>query len=111
MAEAFAKMYGKNSLKSYSAGSLSSGKVNEKAMKSLNEIGYDLSIHKSKSLDDIPDVEYDYVITMGCGDRCPHIKAKQRIDWDIADPKNMEKGDFNKIRDIIKKKVLSLISE
>ena len=110
MAEAFAKTYGKDVIESYSAGSRASGKVNEKAIKSMQEVGYDLGVHKSKSLNDIPEIEYDFSITMGCGDECPYVKAKQRQDWAIPDPKNMNDREFNKVRDMIKQKVLSLIN-
>ena len=109
IAEAFAKIYGKNVLEAYSAGSQASGQVNPKAIKSMQEIGYDLGKHKSKSLNDIPDSEYDFVITMGCGDECPYVLAKQRGDWAIPDPKNMNDHEFNTIRGMIKDKVLSLI--
>lgn len=110
MAEAFAKIHGKDILESYSAGSRASGKVNEKAIKSMQEVVYDLGTHKSKSLNDIPDIEYDFAITMGCGDECPYVKAKQRQDWAIPDPKIMNDQEFNKVRDMIKEKVLSLIN-
>jgi hypothetical protein len=30
------------------------------------------------SLDEIPDVEYDFAITMGCGDRCLLVRARNR---------------------------------
>jgi hypothetical protein len=49
-AEAFAKIHGKEVLDGYSAGSKASGKVNEKAIKSMKEVGYDLGTHQSKSL-------------------------------------------------------------
>jgi len=110
MAEAFAKIHGKDVIASYSAGSHASGQVNEKAIKSMQEVGYDLSTHRSKSLNDIPDVEYDYAITMGCGDECPYVIAKQRADWAIPDPKNMDNQAFNQVRDGIEQKVLSLIN-
>ena len=109
MAEAFAKMHSEGKLQAYSAGSNASGVVNNKAIKSMKEIGYDLSKHNSKALTEIPDVEFDYAITMGCGDECPHTKAKSRTDWDLPDPKNMNEEDFNKIRDTIENKVLALI--
>jgi len=112
MAEAFTKMHGKDGkdgLEAYSAGSRTSGKVNEKAIKSMRELGYDLNTHSSKSLSEIPDVEYEYAITMGCGDECPYVKAKRREDWAIPDPKNMDERDFNAVRDTIETKVLSLI--
>ena len=30
----------------------------------MREVGYDLAVHQSKSLNDIPDIEYDFAITM-----------------------------------------------
>lgn len=110
MAEAFAKIYGKDVMESYSSGSRASGNVNERAIKSMKAVGYGLDSHKSKSLNEIPDIEYDVVITMGCGDECPYVRAKQREDWAIPDPKNMNDQEFNKVRDLIKEKVLSLIN-
>ncbi|MBS4060947.1 MAG: arsenate reductase ArsC [Bacteroidetes bacterium] len=110
MAEAFAKRHGKDVIESYSAGSRASGKVNDKAIKSMQAVGYDLSTHQSKSLNEIPDVEYDFAITMGCGDDCPYVKAKQRQDWAIPDPKNMNDSEFDQVRDLIEEKVLSLIN-
>lgn len=111
MAEAFGKIHGKGILEVYSAGSRPSGTVNKKAIKTMKEVGYNLESHKSKSLNDIPKAEYDFVITMGCGDECPYVKANQRQDWAIPDPKNMNEIDFNEVRDIIEKKILSLINE
>ena len=111
MAEAFAKIHGRGILQAYSAGSNASNVVNTKAIKSMQEIGYDLNTHNSKALSQISDVEYDYAITMGCGDECPFVKAKSRTDWEIPDPKNMNEHDFNEVRDIIENKVLALIDE
>ena len=80
IAEAFARIYGGDSVEAFSAGSRPSGVVNRKAIESMKEIGYDLSTHESKSLDNLPDIEWDFVITMGCGDECPLARAKQRED-------------------------------
>ena len=111
MAEAFAKIHGKNVLEAYSAGSHASRKVNDKAIKSMLEIDYDLRTHKSKTLNEIPDIEYDFAITMGCGDECPYVRAKQRLDFAIPDQKNMNELDFNEVRSVIEKKVLFLINQ
>ena len=75
----------------------------------MKEVGYDLSAHKSKSLSDIPDIEYDYVITMGCGDACPFVKAKHHEDWGIPDPKDMDMEGFRKVREKIEEKVKALV--
>jgi arsenate reductase (thioredoxin) len=110
MAEAFARIYGGDSVEAYSAGSHPSGIVNPKAIESMREVGYDLSTHESKSLDDLPDVEWDFVATMGCGDECPFVRAKHREDWQIPDPKNMEPHDFRKVRDEISERVKTLLA-
>ena len=110
MAEAFARIHGAEDFEAYSAGSQPSGEINPKAIAAMREIGYDLSKHKSKSLEEIPQVEYDFVATMGCGDACPFVRAKRREDWQIPDPKNLPPAEFNKIRDLIKQKVRNVLS-
>ena len=109
MAEAFAKIHGKGKVEAYSSGSRPSGIVNPKAITAMKELGYDLSKHQSKSLDEIPQIKYDHVITMGCGDECPFVKAEHRDDWKLNDPKNLEPNEFNKVRDEIERRVKVLI--
>ena len=110
MSQAFAKMLGGENVEAYSAGSKPSGIVNPKAISAMKELGYDLSKHESKSLQEVERfAPYDAVITMGCGDACPWMPAKKFIDWDIPDPKNMEPAEFNKVRDYIKEKVKELL--
>jgi len=56
-------------------------------------------------------VEFDVVVTMGCGDECPVIRAKRREDWDIPDPKELPADEFRAVRDLIEKKVKTLIDD
>jgi arsenate reductase len=109
MAQAFARIHGGEEVEAYSAGSRPSGIVNPKAIASMAEIGYDLSKHASKSLDEIPAVKYDFVATMGCGDACPFVQANQRDDWQIPDPKNLAPDEFRKVRDLIEIKVKKVV--
>lgn len=110
MAEAFAKMAG-DVVEAYSAGSKPSGKINEKAIEAMQEIGYDLSRHRSKSMDEVRQfAPFDAVITMGCGDACPWMPAKEFVEWDIPDPKKMDKTNFRMVRDLIRAKVDDLLS-
>jgi len=109
MAEAFARIHGGGKIEAYSAGSRPSGLINPKAIAAMQEIGYDLASHESKSLTDIPDLEYDFVATMGCGDECPYVRAKQREDWDIPDPKEMPPEEFRAVRDLIERRVRSVL--
>ncbi|MGQ9806421.1 MAG: arsenate reductase ArsC [Chlorobiales bacterium] len=111
MAEAFAKIHGGGVVEAYSSGSRPSGKVNPKAIAAMQELGYDLSKHTSKSLNEIPDVEYDFVATMGCGDECPFIRAKRREDWAIPDPKHLDAEEFRKVRDLIESKVKAMLAQ
>ena len=111
IAEGFAHIHGSNTLMPFSAGSKASGKINKKAVIVMEEIGYDLTLHESKGLDEFTYSKFDYLITLGCKDECPNIETKFRKEWDIPDPKNMNLEDFFKVRDLIEKKVLSLIDE
>ena len=111
MAQAFATMYGAGEVAAFSAGSNPSGRVNPKAIVAMKELDYDLTTHQSKSLDDLPNVEFEYAITMGCGDACPLVRAKHRLDWDIPDPRNMGEDEFRNVRDFIGNKVAALIKE
>lgn len=111
MAEAFGKMHGEGIISVYSSGSNPSGIVNPKAIASMKEVGYDLSKHNSFGLDEIPQIKWDYAITMGCGDECPMILADNREDWGLPDPKHMEPEEFAKVRDIIENEVIDLIKK
>ena len=111
MAEGFANIHGTKILMPFSTGSKASGQINNKAVIAMKEIGYDLTKHKSKGLDEFSDLKFDYLITLGCNDECPNIETKFRREWNIPDPKNMDLKDFNKVRDLIEKRVLSLIDE
>ena len=111
MAEAFAKIHGKGQVEAYSSGSRPSGIINPKAIAAMKELGYDLTTHHSKSLDDIPHIKYDYAITMGCGDACPFVMADNRDDWKLDDPKQLEPIEFNKVRDEIERRVKELIQK
>ena len=110
MAEAFARIHGREDIEPYSAGSRPSGKINPKAIEAMREVGYDLLQHQSKSLSEIPDLEYDFVATMGCGDECPFVRAKQREDWNIPDPKEMPPDEFRKVRDLIETRIKELLT-
>ena len=111
MSQAFAKIIGGDTVEAYSAGSKPSGIVNPKAIAAMKELGYDLSTHDSKSLDEVKAfAPFDAVVTMGCGDACPWMPAKLFIDWQIPDPKEMNEDDYRKVRDLIGEKVKDLIA-
>ncbi len=111
MAEAFARMFGGGAIEAYSAGSNPSGIINPKAIAAMNELGYDLSSHGSKSLDDLPDIEFDFVATMGCGDNCPFVVARKREDWTLPDPRHLNQEQYRQVRDEIGTHVATMLQQ
>jgi protein-tyrosine-phosphatase len=109
MAEAFAHIFGGNAIEALSAGSRPSGLINPRAVRFMAELGYDLTTHASKSLDEV-DGQFDAVITMGCGDACPWVPAKRREDWALADPKQMDDDAYRAVRDDIAHRVRALLA-
>jgi len=109
MAEAFARIHGGDGVEALSAGSKPSGVINPKAIRFMQELGYDLTKHDSKSLDEI-DGDFDAVITMGCGDSCPWVPAKRREDWALPDPKHMDDAAYREVRDDISNRVRTLLA-
>ena len=106
LAEAISNHLFSSHLKAFSAGSRPSGEVNPKTIASLKIIGIEHK-GKSKSVDEIKGLGFDFVVGMGCGDECPNIPGSKRIEWNIPDPKEYGAKGFNKIRDQIKEKIVS----
>lgn len=113
MAEGFARATAKPSeVRAASAGSHPSGEVNRRAIRFMAENGIDLTGHSSKSLDDVPpSIVWDYVVTMGCGDACPQVPARHRLDWDLPDPKPLDDAGFRAVRDRIEALVTELVND
>ncbi len=110
MAEAFGRIHGTDRVEVFSAGSRPSGHLNPKAVQAMKEVGYDLTTHSSKGLDEFNGKEFDAAVTMGCGDECPLILAKQRVNWQIPDPKQMPPEQFREVRNLIERKVKELLA-
>lgn len=110
MAEGFARAIGGERVAAFSAGSRPSGVVNPRATRFMAERGVDLAAQRSKGLDDLPGLPWDWVVTMGCGDACPHLPARQRADWALPDPKDLDDEGFRRVRDRIEALVRELVT-
>lgn len=110
MAEAFARLYGAGQVEAYSAGCRPAEAVHPKAVAAMRELGYDLRPHAPKGLSGVPDVAYDVVVTVGCADQGPAVKARHREDWDIPVPKGLPPEQFLAVRDQIGQKVKELLA-
>lgn len=114
IAEGFATRYASElsgDISVYSAGSKPSGTVNPKAMSAMSAIGYDISAQTSTSIDELPEGPIDLVVTMGCGDACPNLDAKRRVEWEFADPRDMDESEYFAVRDQIGEKVEALMNQ
>ena len=84
MAHGFLKSFDP-SLQVESAGTEASGKLNQKAVKVMSEIGIDISRHTSDPVEKYLNDEWDYVITVcgGANETCPTFigKVKHRLTY------------------------------
>lgn len=89
LAEGLAKSLFGERVEIESAGSKPS-RVNPLAIEVMREVGYDLSSHRSKAVDDLPSafVEgLDYVITLCAEEVCPVVISRaKRLHWPLPDP-------------------------
>ena len=111
MAEAIAKQHAQGKWDIWSSGTHPSGRVHPVAVEAMKELGIDLSTHYSKGLDQVPQQVWDYVVTMGCGDNCPTVRAKHRIDWQIRDPVSLPPEQARQVRDQIISLVKGLLTK
>jgi protein-tyrosine-phosphatase len=111
MAQGFAESLGKGKLEVYSAGSHPSSQIDPLVIEVMKEKGIDLSTKRPKGLNDLPPIEMDYLITMGCEETCPAVPARKIIEWEIPDPKGRPIDEVRRIRDMLEAKVKMLLEE
>ena len=111
MAEGFANAFGQGKLEVYSAGSRPSLEIDPLVIEVMKEKRIDRTAKRPKGLNDLPPIEMDYLITMGCEEVCPAVLAKKIMEWKIPDPKGKSIDFFREVRDIIEGKLKSLLEE
>ena len=120
MAHGFLQSFDKR-INVQSAGTEASGKLNEKAVAAMKEIGIDISHHTSDPVDKYLNDEWDYVITVcgGANEACPAFmgKVKHRLHIGFDDPSHVIGTDefiwseFIRVRDEIKEAFYKLYTE
>ncbi len=92
MAEGFCRKYWGHDFNVYSAGTKKHG-MNERAMKVMKEAGVDISTHYSKTLAELPDVKFDFVITVcdAANENCPYFPGGKIIHVGFQDPPGLTK--------------------
>lgn len=94
-----------------SAGTEPKDQINPVAIAAMAEEGIDIANNSPKVLTNEAVKDSDYVITMGCGDKCPFFPGKTYLDWPLKDPAGQSIEDVRPIRDEIRAKVENLIKE
>jgi len=93
--------------------------VRSEAIEAMREIGIDISGHRSKSVDEFVEQEFDYVITVcdNANEQCPVFPGEtKRLHWSFTDPAAIV-GDhktrlamFRQVRDQIKNRLKEFVA-
>ncbi len=94
-----------------SAGSMPAEQINPVAVEAMLEEGIDIRAERPKVLTTDAVKASDVVITMGCGDACPIFPGKRYEDWALDDPAGQGIESVRPIRDEIRGRILTLLSE
>ena len=100
MAEGWARHLKADVVEAYSAGIEAHG-LNPHAVTVMAEAGVDISAHRSKTLDDLAGVKFDYVVTV-CGhahEHCPVFAGRTKmIHRGFDDPPTLAAGEADPAR-------------
>lgn len=92
-----------------SAGSAATG-VNPHAIEVLNELGIDISSHRSKSVTEIDAASFDTIITLCAEEVCPVVPGRvARLHWPLPDPVRAGAAEisirFREVRDELSRRL------
>lgn len=106
-------------VKAYSAG-VSPKTVNPRAVAAMRELGMDISRHFSKSVDDLPEKDFDLVITVcdQAQEQCPLFPGETEVIHvgfpDPAKATGTEEEimvEFRRVRDDMREQLIALLKE
>lgn len=109
MAEGWIRYYSGSAANVYSAGIEAHG-LNQNAVRVMNDAVIDISGHKSKTIDELPEIEFDYIITVcdNARENCPYFPGQAiRIHKSFPDPAKYSGSEeeilkgFAEVRDLI----------
>jgi len=94
-----------------SAGTQPGTRVHPEVVTVMREVSIDLSAVQPRFLSDELANESNVLVTMGCGEACPHVPGLERMDWPLPDPKGQALDTVRAIRDQIRLHVTELLRE
>ncbi|MCC6812032.1 MAG: arsenate reductase ArsC [Deltaproteobacteria bacterium] len=92
-----------------SAGTNPAQRVHPEVLAAMKEVAIDLSQAVPTRLTDELAQGAALLITMGCGEQCPHVPGLRRDDWPLADPKGQSVGAVRAIRDEVRERIVALL--
>ena len=94
-----------------SAGTEPGTHVHAEVVQVMTEAGIDLSGARPRLLTADVAAGCRFLVTMGCGDRCPVLPGVTVLDWPLEDPKGKPIERVRKIRDDIRSRVRAFVDE
>jgi arsenate reductase len=92
-----------------SAGTEPGVRVHPEVVAAMREVGIDLAEQQPRLLDDELAQSATLLVTMGCGEACPHVPGLRREDWPLEDPKGKPIERVREIRDDVRARVVELV--
>ena len=112
MAAAFFNALAPADLRAISAGTRPSAAVHPEVVAVMREVGLDLSTVTPRQLTRaVAEEDVGLLVTMGCGEECPHVPGMRRLDWALPDPAGRPLEEVRGIRDDVRRRVVELIEE
>ena len=93
-----------------SAGTQPADRVNPVVVEAMREAGIDVLGKTPQRLTQTMAEHASLLVTMGCGDECPHVPGLQRDDWPLDDPADQPLERVRAIRDDIRQRVHTLVT-
>lgn len=84
-------------------------RVRDEVVEVMREVGIDLSAARPVELTGRMLTELNFLVTLGCAERCPTIPPARRQDWRPGDTKGQSVEAVRAIRDDIRALVVALI--
>lgn len=111
MAAGWLRHLGGDRVRVLSAGSNPGAELNTAAVEVMGEVGIDIAGNSPQRWTEAMLDAVDVVVTMGCGDECPYLPGKRYLDWPLDDPAGKDLEFVRRVRDEIRTRVESLLSE
>ena len=110
MAAAFFNLLAdRDQARAISAGTIPGDRVHPEVVAAMSEVGVDLTDVRPQELTTELASGTDVLVTMGCGEECPHVPGARVEDWPLEDPKGKPLDVVKRIRDEIRTRVENLI--